>query len=149
MNEGNEYYWLGYYELGKGSTVYPGNWGRIKNKTFATSPNTLKELIYENIRLRYFPNLPSRLSSIFVCPSLEEIIKYQRSNNKVTEVIHKVKLVNEDANRTMADWSKFILSQNDSFEMAEQRAKDYWSRNNIQNPEILIESAIEIMDIHK
>lgn len=149
MNEGNEYYWLGFYELGKGSIVYPGNWGRIKNKAFAASPNILKELIYENVRLRLYPAYPSRLNSIFVCPSLEEIIKYQKITSKVTEVIHKVKLVNVEANKTMTDWNKFTLAQNDSYELAEQRAREYWEGKNIANPEILIESAIEIMDIHK
>lgn len=149
MNENNEYYWLGYYELGKGSIVHHGNWGRIKKKSLVNNLNITKELIYENIRLRIYPSYPSRLTSIFLCPSFHEIEKYQKTTGKITEVIHKVKVLEPDKNKIITDWNKFNLLPNDSLEIAEQRAKDYWSGENVMNPEILIESAIEIMDIHK
>lgn len=149
MNESNEYYWLGFYELGKGSIVYPGNWGRIERLALANNPYVANELVLENARLRQFPNLPSRLTSIFLCKTIEDIKDFKLKNSKITEIIHKVKLTNISANITTADWSLAMPQLNESFGQAELRALQYWKNESTVNQEVLAESAIEVMDIWK
>ncbi|GAH63260.1 unnamed protein product, partial [marine sediment metagenome] len=59
MSEKQIYYYTCSYLLGPGSVMEMGNWGRLSQ--FDSREKRFLEEIFENVRLREFPDRPSRL----------------------------------------------------------------------------------------
>ena len=58
--------------LASGSVIEPGNFGRIIKLQGETHPLYRREMAYECLRLRFFPNCPSHLDCLFCFPTQQE-----------------------------------------------------------------------------
>ncbi len=143
-----EYFLLCSYLLAQGSIIEPGNWGRTlrlysgdKNMNMS---NPYKEQIYEKVRQDNFPDKPSRLECLFLCETIEESKLFKERNNRIFDLIYKVRLNDESKATFRADWEKVKFVDIDSIESI---AHEYWSGVNISRPEILTLSSVEIIDL--
>ncbi len=146
------YYYCCSLPLESGSIIKPGNWGRIMKKyTPHTSPNILtltRELIFEQVRFKYFSGKPSRFESIFICPDEDTIINFRNTSNRVLDIIYKVELVDSDEPQHRGDYNRAAdIRSDDNFKSIEEKAKDYWQGNDISNVELVTTSRIRIVEM--
>jgi hypothetical protein len=144
-----DYYFLCPYPLRVGSIVEPGNWGRILRRYTPGNANLwliVKEQVYEQIRREQFPALPSRLTSAFVCETLNDLRDFQTRTNRQFDLPYRVELVDVAAPSHRCCISQVDSQQGDTIPILEQRAMLYWAGNNIQRPEIITSSALRLVE---
>jgi hypothetical protein len=145
MNE--RYYWAGFYKLEPGSIVKAGNWGRVLSITrFNSNPFIiLREQILENIRIMYYPQRPSRMRSIFVCPTIDSLKEFKNQCGKHADLIHEVELVDSNLPKFESDWNFYGMSENNNLIQSYELAHQYWIGNKPNHREILSLSDIRII----
>lgn len=146
--------------LGPGSIVEPGNFGRVIRATqhaIQGSEGSLiagyvgRELVFELMRVKSFPTTkPSRLTSVFGCPTMLDAQQYAAINNRFgQQVLHEVELVNKAALTHVAPISHCDMTVGSLFVgPTEQKAQDYWAAapgDPTKGNEIIAESAIRII----
>lgn len=142
------YYFACSYPLEAGSIVKPGNWGRmIKNYTpQAGAPWILiREMAYEEIREREFPEKPSRFDAIFLCTSLPTMSDFIRANNRQFDIAYEVELVDPDQPTHLGCLNNPVLANEDNYSSLLEKARAYWAGNNIQNAEFVTHSSVRIL----
>lgn len=146
-----QYYYCCSLPLEPGSIIKPGNWGRIiKTYTPQTSPNSwllARELIFEQVRFKYFAEKPSRFESVFLCLDEATIKDFRNSNNRKLDIIYKVELVDIDKPQHTGDYNLANIQQNDNFKSIEEKAKKYWQGSNILKAELVTSSRIRIVEM--
>lgn len=120
--------------LAPGAIILPGNWGRMLN-LYATpiedahaAELLLKETIFEMVREQGFPTRPSRMHSLFCCPTLEGARHFQETQCRRFDLIYEVELKSE--NIFFASWNHVNLPSDKNFlalQSYEELAKAYWS----------------------
>lgn len=93
--------------LGEGSTILPGNWGRIVTTTGVRHTKWEMEQEFERVRVERFPDRPSRLQSAFCCPTEEGARFYLEHAAKppLPPLLYEVELVDENAARHTTDYN--------------------------------------------
>lgn len=145
-----------------GSVLEKGNWGASIKSTkidlsndlrffefFDATQRVLREIILEQGRLIHAPDKPSRLSCIFVLPTLELAKKY-REEKLNDGFLYQVKITNPEAKYHLTSYERIAptTEQHEAsfFNAWIETAKDYWSNNHNDGcPEILVESDLEIL----
>lgn len=144
------YYHCAPLRLSPGSVIHPGNWGRVlKLSTLVNGQvdiTLLREALLEQARLLYAPEKPSRLNSVFVCPSLEEA-KTFRERYQPTQLIYTVTPVEKNAPTFVGDYEAsrkpYPLIY---FQAMMDFAAEYWQQSETNHhPEILIQSPVRIL----
>lgn len=110
----------------------------------------LRELIFEEVRKKYYPNCPSRFKCMFILKTKEEVDEwlniFKRTKNKPLQIV-KLKL---DGNVFLGN-ANFILRKNNSIIDKISAAKSYWSGDKTKLiPEYLFlgtATVIEVMNI--
>lgn len=152
--EMDEYYWLGGVILEKGSVVLPGNWARLV-MNMPGHHLALREQIYESIRIKCTPDLPSRLNSNFICLGFDSIRQFRDQNSRGLDVLYKVELLDTTCPTVTLDSE--LLGVNDqangnqllTANQLEEKARKYWGSSNttqILIPEVLTTSPIRIVE---
>ncbi len=132
-----------------GSVIRPGNWGRIL-RTYSpqSHPNNwllARELAYELVRVKSFPNKPSRFDCLFVCLSETELNEFRASSNRHLDLGYEVELVDPTAPSHLGDWTLANMEISDNLPVFESRASLYWQATSpIAKPEFLTQSPIRI-----
>lgn len=146
---GKNYFYCCSLPLAAGSIVNPGNWGRIiRTYTPQTSPNAwlfIRELIFEEVRKKFFTEKPSRFHSLFLCPDEEGIKEFKKVNNRTLDIVYEVEILDERLPSHSGDWSLFSIQNNDNYLTFSDRAKLYWSGENITKQEFVTVSSIKII----
>lgn len=131
-----------------GSVIRPGNWGRIlRTYTPQSSPSPwllTRELVYEAVRIRSFPQKPSRFDSLFVCLSETDLNEFRVSTNRHLDLGYEVELVDPQAPKHLGDWTLPNMQNTDNLLVFEQRATLYWQGTNIVKQELITISPIRI-----
>ena len=140
------YYYLCSYPLGEGSVVERGNWGRITRIHSLLRPLRLYvklENVFEKIRLKEFPNRPSRFDCLFLCSNSSSLKKFMRIRK--LDLPYEVELTNQNAKKFETDWS--LIKKDKSIKEIEKDARKYWNPQDVEdeNKEVLIESDIRIV----
>ncbi|MEG1354140.1 MAG: DUF2441 domain-containing protein, partial [Malacoplasma sp.] len=92
-----------------------------------------RELILENIRIKDYPEMPSRFSCLWVAKSLEEASIWFNHFSKEKNL----KLITlESTNDAVKVDSKFIPLPHDSLKVKEEKAHAYWSGQKSEAPMI-------------
>jgi hypothetical protein len=132
--------------LSEGSVIEKGNWGRILRlyNRNGVGDQLMREYVLENIRKEQFPEKPSRLDAIFVCPTEQDARDYMQNTQKNTEVIYEVKVIDKSAALHYGDYGQVSPMEN-YLESIEPCAIQYWKGNNINLPEVLIGSNIQVV----
>lgn len=149
QNNNQKYYWLCSYPLEEGSVVLPGNWGRIVNLYKSDGPVLLhlRERIFEEVRLRSFSNLPSRMKSNFLFESLEQAKAFKNNETgRYLDILYEVEIIDHGKPQFRGDLNVFHWPPTPFFlKEIDNMAYKYWQGENIQYPEILTESPIKII----
>jgi hypothetical protein len=137
------------YPLAARSIVDPGNWGRILRSYNLSQQNNwwlpLREFAFENVRLRYFPSKPSRLSSVFVCESQSDAEMFRQINKRAFDIVYEAEFVDPALPQHRGCLSHFDNAAQGDLSGLEKRGNDYWSASVVHRPEIVSESAIRIV----
>ncbi len=144
------YYYCYSLLLEPGSVILPGNWWRIL-RTYKVGAQTntwllVRELIFEQVRNKYYPEKPSRLESIFLCPNEEKIKEFRVSTNRNLDIIYKVELLDSDKPTHISDWTLANFQNEDDYQSFEDKAKKYWEAKEINNTEVITLSKIKIIE---
>lgn len=141
------YYYACSYLLASGSIIEKGNWGRIcrLEGLQPVRPGLLMEMIFENIRLKEFPDRPSRFDCNFLCPNLPSLHNFKARTGRIYDLFYEVELIDTDAKRFETDWS-LASSQHPNIIAIEETARKYWSPQKLKDDvkEVLVESGIKI-----
>jgi len=138
------YYFCCSYPLRANSIVEKGNWGRM----LKLENEVPLETTFERIRQQEFPDHPSRLECMFLCPTLESIRFFLSQTGRKWDLIYEVELVNTNANIFEADWTILDRELLNTEERREEAARRYWNSETVvdeNRKEILVDSAIRIL----
>src|SRR5262245_3495633 len=107
MNQPGEsefYFHLAGPMLAPGSTIQPGNWGRVIRLTGWRHPEAIKEMALEQTRREFFPDRPSRLDCSFLVLTIEEARDYRaRIPGFTYHLLYRVRLQDPTARRHITD----------------------------------------------
>ena len=108
----------------------------------------IRELVVEMIRLKKFPNYPSRLNCLYVSESYEDIIKWKQIFESYKRNIVQIVKLNANGNYFAGDGD--LLPKEDAISLDKKinQAITYWENKSIPTlPEVLIDGDIEIVQI--
>lgn len=112
--------------------------------TRGTNNKIHREYALEEIRKNKYPDKPSRLTSAYVCPTIEEMIKFWQETNQ-SGIIYEVEFVEPDPAFHFGDWKKINPDGDLWLENINQIANDYWQGKEIENPEIVVASPLRVL----
>jgi hypothetical protein len=132
-----------------GSVIRPGNWGRILRTYTSQAGQGLwtlsRELIWEIVRLRSFPEKPGRLGAIFACLSQKDLAEFQTTTGRRRDLAFEVELIDPTAPAHLGDWTLLNFQSADDVSALEKRATQYWQSTNVVKCELVTSSAIRIL----
>lgn len=144
----SSYFFACSYPLEPGSIVKAGNWGRMI-KSYSPQAGApwilIREMAYEEIREKEFPNKPSRFESIFLCSSLDGISSFIRDNNRQFDIAYEVELVDPSAAHHEGCLNNPVVMNEDNYLTLMDKARAYWGAEGVQNPEFLTLSSVRIV----
>jgi hypothetical protein len=98
------YFHLSVTHLAVGSTIEPGNWGRMLRFHGWNHAEAIKEMALEATRLARFKDRPSRLQAAFVFLTTDEAHRFRTRNAIfVSHILYRVTLVNPSAASHITD----------------------------------------------
>ena len=113
------------------------------NRAFRHTFQLLRELIFEEVRLKNFSNLPSRKNCIWICEDEAQLKDWIPNLGLATFQIMKVEAV---GNIFKTD-SKFISTWELDVSKYYEYANQYWNpTNNFQYPEVLFTGELRILE---
>jgi hypothetical protein len=123
---------------------------RFIGKGRSVLPFVLKEVVLERIRANQFPARPSRLDSIFLCPSMRDAIRFRDQVRQTYDRPHLYLCTVDDLNKGFCADMSWVGNANPLAPMKEQldhlikNATSYWQGRQSQNPitEILTPTGI-------
>jgi hypothetical protein len=136
--------------LDVGSVIAPGNWGRIIRTMYPAPHNNhialpYREAVFEYARMTHAPEKISRLSCLFVCPTLESAIQFRNAHQQ-SNIVYEVEPTGDTARMHTADSSLANFPQQGQyFEWIFDAARRYWLALDIQNPEILMPCPVRVV----
>lgn len=147
----NTYYHVCPIPLGEGSVIQAGNFGRVieQYRPDGLGPMAVRELAFETMRLKHFSHQPSRLTSIFLLPTLEHASRYRLAHG-FTSIIYEVRL-NEDKLVFNGDMSLvttgFPSPHTPAIPFLLGVANQYWQGLDatVETSELLTESSVTIL----
>lgn len=144
----SSYFFACSYPLEPGSIVKPGNWGRmIKSYTPQSGAPwiLIREMAYEEIREKEFPEKPSRFESIFLCSSSEGVKKFIAESGRQFDIPYEVELVDPSALSHEGCLNNPSISNGDNYTTLMEKARSYWSTSHVENPEFITLSSVRIV----
>lgn len=139
--------------LGVGSIIMPGNWGRMLGlytlaNTNGLNINTYRESVLELSRKLYAPAKPSRLASVFTCPSQSEAVAF-RDKHHVFDLIYEVMPEAEKFSTHVGDYelafSPLPQPPTPYFSSIMDSAKSYWTIPATTSIEVLFDCPMKVI----
>ncbi len=151
--------------LGIGSTILPGNWGRVLKLYGPGQGNDVlyRETILEQIRSTEFPEKPSRFDAFFAVEKLEEARRYRDVTNRwalvyevsvdiVGKVVHRgnynFNLVARGPGGTQFAVTPNALTTHGLYGGFPLLARQYWNSNPTDDVEIVVNAPATIVRMH-
>ena len=130
-----------------GAILEPGNWGRIlDHKKDWTPQDRAKwdaETRYDQVRLETDATAPSRLKSLFICPTLEDANAFLQGTKRSYDVLYEVEPIEEQDAVFITDWTAFKFSPR--LDHTQEFARTYWKAEPSSNRELLLPIAVRIL----
>lgn len=153
-----EFYWVAAHDYFLGSTVSPGHWGRVISSCPVGVPRVsrrvaegqagaLREFIFESVRLTINPQLPSRLNSVFLCPSEPEarwLVRHE-APARDHEFVYRIEPVGTHAG-FRASLELAAIEVGDTVRSLKEKARLYWSGLETAHMEVLMTCPIRIRE---
>ena len=109
----------------------------------------VRELVWESVRVKSFPECPSRFDANFVCPSEDALRNFVSNTNRKFDLLYEVEFVDPSAPTFTADLA--LIDYDSEFGMPEgyqyydAQATRYWkAADAIARPEVVTMSPIRI-----
>ncbi|WEG14437.1 DUF2441 domain-containing protein [Pullulanibacillus sp. KACC 23026] len=117
-------------------------------KYVGQTTRAIREVIVEMVRLKDYPQYPSRLSCLYAAKSYEDALKWKQLfdsyNRKVLQIV-QLKVVGKYFE---GDAERLPKEDGVPFSKKIEQARDYWKGNvNNKLPELLIDGRIEVVEI--
>lgn len=159
-----EFYHINRFLFDIGTIIRPGAWGRpiLNGSTYSSvRPDVnyyilFREYVFEQKRLEFYPDKPSRLLGTFLCPNFLSAQNFWTVERAQGEIIYKVELL-EDKPFHVADWmlTESPKTLESAYFSIPKAADAYWSYPQKQDYsesadnslEVITESAIRISEI--
>ena len=119
---------------------------QLISNTVNQSAKAFRELALEEIRLKYCPDLPSRLRCLYVCENKEDAINWVeilKRNNKQAKQILTLELTGT----IFKGDGTSLLTLNRSYSDHLKFAKDYWNNSTGKQDEILFMGTAKVIDV--
>ena len=108
----------------------------------------VRETIAELVRVKSFPDLPSRFSCLYVCKTLEETMKWKENFDSYNREVLQIVKLRTDKPAFTGDAALLPKVNGESFDKKLQQAYQYWAgETNGDMEETLISGKIEVVDI--
>lgn len=109
MSTQQSFFHLAGQPLGPGSTILPGNWGRVIRRWGWAHTFAIREMALETYRLVHHPELPSRMEAAFIFLTVEEanFLKVGDGSQRTgfeQHCLYRVRLATPDAPSFVADY---------------------------------------------
>jgi hypothetical protein len=141
--------------LDAGSVIQPGNWGRLL-KRYGVPEGTApwgnpwllaRELIFETVREKAAPALPSRMGACFALPDMPAADAYRAENDPgFKQVLHQVELLDPTAPTHSGALALLRLHVGSPFlDTTRSSAIQYWRGEGDGFREIVTASALRVV----
>jgi len=87
----------------------------------------VREIVFEQIRLQYYPDRPSRFDCNFLCPTLESAVCFLKESGRRRDLLYEVELTDQNASRFETNWFLIKDPSNLTLDGVEMLAHAYWS----------------------
>lgn len=120
----------------------------ILNRYLDNSSRSIREAITEMVRLKEFPNYPSRLSCLYVARNYDEVLKWKTLFESYNRKILQIVKLKTDGSCFVGDGNALPDVDAISFEKKIEQARRYWEGYSDDiYPEVLIDGNIEVVEI--
>lgn len=133
--------------LGNGSTILPGNWGRIIRTYQGVNPVLFREYALEQARIAKYPGKPSRLNSVFLIEDKEEAVFY-RDNFCPLGIVYEVDAAMNGVIIHRGNYNDLFPPVIPIIDLMEGVADKYWSTDPIERIEILFPGPVAVIQRH-
>lgn len=132
------YYHVSPIHLESGSVIKRGNWGRVIRLYMGNCNglNLFRERVFEDVRLRLFPNKPSRLDCTYLLLDVEAARRYLNVDNEAfrTSLIYKVRVANLNAKFHLGNFNQVTVKPPlCHFDHMDELASNYWNGVGLNN----------------
>jgi hypothetical protein len=138
--------------IGRGSIIEPGNWGRVqelkKDWTSLDNYRWLCEDTFDRVRSGLTPRPPSRLNSVFVCPTLGDAHRFCGGQSGRTDVLYEVEPTKATKRVFVTSWQLFSFGPETwppPLVQWRQQAIRYWTETPVNGREVLLSQAVRIV----
>ena len=151
LNSQEFYYHVSPIHLENGSVIKKGNWGRVIRLYMGNCNglNLFRERVFEDIRLRSFPNKPSRLDATFLLLNEEDAVRYLKIDNEAcrTSLIYKVRICNDSTSYHLGNFNKVtVLSPDCHFGKMDEIATNYWAGIGLNDITPILNQALNTLE---
>jgi hypothetical protein len=132
-----------------GAVIQAGNWGRIVIGWGPRHNAYLREYAFEQIRRQEFPDLPSRIESVFVFEDPAFAMAWTRVNPPEPEHVYRVEPIEARTRTVRVDMTWVdTFSQYHSFDSIDECIRRHWRANASQQPkwEVLIAGPVTVCE---
>ncbi|MOA10637.1 hypothetical protein D3C78_1305350 [compost metagenome] len=141
---GNVFYHVAPTILGEGSIIMPGNWGRVLMLHTQLNPELFREHVFELVRMKYFPEKPSRLNCVFAAETPDEAAQY-RAAHQPSGLIYEVCVVDGHFAKHRGHYNFAVKPDYKFAEGFHDLAHRYWSEVPTECIEVVIQAPVQIM----
>lgn len=109
----------------------------------------IRELVLENVRMKEFPNLPSRLECLYCAETLEEAKKWVPILLRMNKAFKPLQIVKLKAKGILFKGDGSLMLRNtNSIDSKIEMARKYWGQKTIsKDKELLFIGNVEVIDI--
>lgn len=120
----------------------------VAMKYIGQSTRAVREVIVEMVRLKEYPQYPSRLSCLYAAKTYEDALKWKQIFDSFNRNVLQIVKLKVNGNYFEGDGDLLPKEDGISFSKKIEQAGKYWTGNiNNELPELLINGKIEVTEI--
>lgn len=121
---------------------------RVALKYAGITIRAIRETILEMVRLKEFPEMPSRLSCLYAARDLEEAMKWKTVFESFNREVLQIVKLRAEGKYFEGDGDLLPKANGQAFSQKIEQAREYWKGNGKSTlPEVLIDGHIEVTEI--
>lgn len=120
----------------------------VAMKYIGQTTRAVREVIVEMVRLKEYPQYPSRLSCLYAANTYEDALKWKQLFDSFNRNVLQIVKLKVNGNYFEGDGDLLPKEDGISFSKKIEQARKYWNGNiNNELPELLINGKIEVIEI--
>lgn len=132
---------------GEGLTLGKEN-ANVAINYIGQTTRAIREVIVEMVRLKEYPQYPSRLSCLYAAKTYEDALKWKKLFDSFNRKVLQIVKLNVFGNYFEGDGNLLPKEDGVPFSKKIEQAREYWKGNvNNELPELLINGKIEVTEI--